>query len=129
MKSYDSNPFEDTIQKLSRLGGSIQIKSVKDKEDPEKRIPLVFIRVKVLGHRKSLVEDNVRKFQDVNLSEGRINLEVDNDGRMELVGIIRPKNLDRLWFVSLGLLKKMSYCIFSYKGNSNDRSNQGTSYY
>lgn len=115
--SYElnSDPLQQILKRLAKVNGGLEIKCIKDKIDPKRKIFLIFIRIGVLGHRKSLVENNVKRFEKVNLSEGRINLEFLPDGRMELVGIIRPKNIDKLWIISLGLLKKMSSCIFDYE--------------
>ena len=124
MSYYDSDPFKLILEKLAKINGSLEIKCSKDKGDSKKKIHLVFIRIGVLGHRKSLVENNVKEFEEVNLSEGRINLETKDSGRMELVGIIRPKNLDLIWIISLGLLKKMSSCIFNYERNRNGFNNK-----
>jgi len=124
MSYYDSDPFKVILEKLAKINGSLEIKCSRDKGDAKKKIHLIFIRIGILGHRKSLVENNIKEFEEVNLSEGRINLEIKNSGRMELVGIIRPKNLDLIWVISLGLLKKMSSCIFNYERNRNAFNNK-----
>jgi len=126
MSYENSDPWQKTLVKLSKVNGSLEIKTVKDKSDPMQKVFLIFIRIAVLGHRKSLVLENVKRFEKLNLSEGRITLEISDEGRMELVGIIRPKKIERLWVISLGLFKKMSTCLFSSDNIGGPRNERST---
>jgi len=124
MLATEQDILQQILLRLAKVNGGFEIKCIKDKTDYKQKVYLVFIRIGILGHRKSLVERNIEQFKNVNLSEGRINLESTADGRMELVGVIRPKNINKLLLISLGLLKKMFICVFGYERYRNDAGSE-----